>query len=150
MTIRHRNWIGNSIRACTGVFTSCVLRNIWVVVLVASNTEHGGLRWHQFMTNLYLFELWKVSYELPLLSSSQDTSDSVMVNEADSQTFTSMFDSHSVPYSYGLVPDISKKLCKFLLSNQHDVGVLFLFPSMSQIILSKMFKMIMNNFNKYI
>ena len=38
-----------------GVFASCVLRNICVVVLVAPNTERGGLRWQQFMNNLYLF-----------------------------------------------------------------------------------------------
>ena len=52
---RPRKCIGNSTCACTGVFASCVLRNICVVVLVAPNTECGGLQWHQFKINLYLF-----------------------------------------------------------------------------------------------
>ena len=37
----------------------------------------------------------------------------VMVSKLDKQTYTSEFESHWVPISYGLVPNLSKKLCKF-------------------------------------
>ena len=35
-----------------------------------------------------------------------------MVSKLDSQTYTSEFESHWVPLSYGLVPHLSKKLSK--------------------------------------
>ena len=38
----------------------------------------------------------------------------VMVSKLDYQSFTSEFDSHWVPHSYGLVPHLNKKLSKFL------------------------------------
>ena len=38
-----------------------------------------------------------------------------MVCKLDKQTFTSKFESHGEPYSYGLMPHLSKKLCKVLL-----------------------------------
>ena len=37
----------------------------------------------------------------------------VMVSKLDKQTYTSEFESHWVPLSYGLVPHLSKKLSKF-------------------------------------
>ena len=40
-----------------------------------------------------------------------------MVNKLDEQTFTSEFEFHSMPHSYGLVPHLSKALNKLLLIN---------------------------------
>ena len=42
------------------------------------------------------------------------TSGGVMVSKLDQQTFMSDFESDSVSYLYGLVPHLSKKLCKLL------------------------------------
>ena len=44
-------------------------------------------------------------------------SGSVMVSKLDYQTFT--FKYHRVPYLYGLVPHLMKKLRKLLLDNKH-------------------------------
>ena len=33
-----------------------------------------------------------------------------MVSKLDKQTFTSVFKSHSMPYSYGFVPNLNKKI----------------------------------------
>ena len=38
--------IGNSTHACRGIIASCVLRNMYIVELLAPKTERGGLRWH--------------------------------------------------------------------------------------------------------
>ena len=43
---------------------------------------------------------------------------SVMVSKLDLQTYTIEFVSHWVPHSYGLVPHLSKKLCKLPPSNK--------------------------------
>ena len=40
---------------------------------------------------------------------------------SDSQTYTSEFESHWVPHSFGLVPHRSKELCKLLFYNR-DIG----------------------------
>ena len=53
------HFLGNSTHTCTGVFASCVLQNICVVVLVAPNMGCGGLQWHQFITNLCLFLFYR-------------------------------------------------------------------------------------------
>ena len=50
--------------------------------------------------------------------SQQAASDGVIVSKLDEQTYTSEFESYWVPHSYGLVPHLSKKLCKLLPSNQ--------------------------------
>ena len=42
----------------------------------------------------------------------KSTSGGVMVSKLDKQTYTSEFESHWVPLSYGLVLHLSKKLCK--------------------------------------
>ena len=39
----------------------------------------------------------------------QGASGGIMVSKLDKQTFKSEFESHWVPYSYGLVPHLSKK-----------------------------------------
>ena len=46
-------------------------------------------------------------------SCGQGASGGVMVRKLDLQTYTSEFESHWVPLSYGLVPQLSKKLSKF-------------------------------------
>ena len=40
------------------------------------------------------------------------TSSGVTVNKLDLQTYTSEFESHYAPHSFGLVPHRSKELCK--------------------------------------
>ena len=42
----------------------------------------------------------------------EGASGSVTVSKLDLQTYTSEFESHWVPHSYGLVPHLSKKLSK--------------------------------------
>ena len=42
------------------------------------------------------------------------TSGGVTVSKLDSQTYTSEFESHWVPHSFGLVPHRSKELCELL------------------------------------
>ena len=44
----------------------------------------------------------------------QGASSGVMVGKLDDQTYTSDFESHLVPNSYGLVTHLSKKLSKLL------------------------------------
>ena len=44
-----------------------------------------------------------------------------MVSKLDLQTYTSEFESHWVPLSYGLVPHLTKKLSKF--SKRDILGV---------------------------
>ena len=56
--------------------------------------------------------LLKVSIWLLLLA--QGTSGSVTVSKLDLQTYTSEFDSHWAPHSFGLVPHRSKEFCKLL------------------------------------
>ena len=56
------------------------------------------------------------------------TSGGVMVSKLDEQTYTSEFESHRVPLSYGLVPRLSKKLSKLLSFSpnfNHVFGKLF-------------------------
>ena len=43
-----------------------------------------------------------------------------MVSKLDEQTYTSEFESHWVPLSYGLVPHLSKKLSKLPLGKGMD------------------------------
>ena len=47
------------------------------------------------------------------IASKLGASGGVMVSKLDLQTYTSEFESHLVPLSYGLVPHLSKKLSKF-------------------------------------
>ena len=49
------------------------------------------------------------------------TSGSVMVSKLDLQTYTSEFESHWVPHSYGFVPHLSKKLSKLPQSSNRKV-----------------------------
>ena len=48
-----------------------------------------------------------------------------MVSKLDKQTYTSEFESHWVPLSYGLVPHLSKKLRKFPLHPRDNADRLF-------------------------
>ena len=52
-------------------------------------------------------------------------SGSVIVSKLDLQTYTSEFESHWVPHSYGLVPHLSKKLSKLSPSKKRRRRKLF-------------------------
>ena len=58
-----------------------------------------------------------------------------MVSKLDLQTYMSEFESHWLSHSYGLVPHLSKKLCKLMLvlaSYSYAVRLIF-----GQILLGK-------------
>ena len=67
-------------------------------------------------------QVWKINPEISKKESvtidypgQKDTSGGIMVSKLDQQTFTSEFEFHWVPYSFGLVPHQNKKLRQFQL-----------------------------------
>ena len=63
-----------------------------------------------------LYTVEAVKYTMHTLIQ-EGISASVLVSKLDLQTYTSEFESHWVPLSYGLVPHLSKKLCKLPRTN---------------------------------
>ena len=70
-------------------------------------------------------ELFTVLYKykkedlFSLLVTHQGTFGCVTVSKPDQQTYTSEFESHWAPHSFGLVPHRSKELRKLLLVTHH-------------------------------
>ena len=56
--------------------------------------------------------MWMKIYD-PRIQPAFGASGGVMVSKLDKQTYTSEFESHWVPLSYGLVPHLSKSLVNF-------------------------------------
>ena len=56
------------------------------------------------------------------------TSGGVMVSKFIKQTYTSEFESHWTPYSFGLVLHRSKKLCQLISDTQQGSGGVYTFP----------------------
>ena len=57
---------------------------------------------------------------------SQGTSGGVTVSKLDKQTYTSEFESHWAPHSFGFVPHRSKELCKLLKVTWVLFGLVFI------------------------
>ena len=57
-----------------------------------------------------------------------------MISELVWQTFTSEFDSHEVPLSYGLVPHLIKQLSKLIILYSFK-RIIFVFKNKSEIVL---------------
>ena len=75
-----------------------------------------GSQFHSFM-NIKYFNIMQVIFKhIYLIPLWKGTSGGVMVSKLDSQTYTSEFESHWVPHSFGLVLNRSKDLRKLLLT----------------------------------
>ena len=81
--------------------------------LLENNIYINFIRW----SNLWNLELWFITHththtHTHIYIYIYIYIYSVMVSKLDLQTYTSEFESHWVPHSYGFVPHLSKKLCK--------------------------------------
>ena len=74
--------------------------------------KHMGQHLHRVVSSLYesASSLWT-----PSLLIAKGAFGGIMVSKLDKQTYTSEFECHWVPLSYGPVPHVTKKLSKLLL-----------------------------------